>query len=156
MGWEPRIVTVGQDRDKILSIVKLDGAVPVSNLETDLGPIGSVAAGLKEINHSVDAAVVWPVDQPHVVRATLEELVRSFERSRPRLVVPSYEGRGGHPIVLSSAVFAECLAAASGRLTLRDVVRTDAARVLRVPVSDRAVVQDIDTPEDYATLIAST
>lgn len=152
-GLSPIVVAVGDDCDKLLSGNSLSDIEIVHNLDADLGPIGSIAAGIGILNRSVDAAVVWPVDQPHVRQATLSALVAAFERSRDSVVVPTFGGAGGHPVLLPRAVFPLCLAAARDRSTLRDVLRTNADRVVRLPVEDAAVINDIDTPSDYESLL---
>lgn len=149
-GLSPIIVALGGDRDKILSSCALHDVIVVENTDAELGPIGSLAAGIQAVNRSVEGALVWPVDQPHVAPHTVGALVDAFQGSRVSIVVPTFNGIGGHPVLLSRDVFPECLAASEARATLRTVLRADPGRVVRLPVGDRAVVEDIDTPEDYA------
>lgn len=150
----PCIVVVGNDADKILSSIVLHGATAVTNLDVDLGPIGSLAAGIRSINQTVDGVLAWPVDQPHVLSSTVSTLVEQFLAKKPAIAIPSYENRGGHPAIFSRGVFEEILRVATRLESLKVVVRADDRRVLRVPVRDAAVIEDIDTPESYQDLLS--
>jgi molybdenum cofactor cytidylyltransferase len=150
----PLVVVVGSDGDKLISNHDLHGAIVVRNETPELGPIASIAAGIAAlINHPVDAVLVLQVDRPHVSIRTIDALINQFRLNRRAITVPTFEGRRGHPVLFASDVFAELQAAATNDQGARAVVRRDPTRVLTVPVADRAVLEDIDTPQDYARLI---
>lgn len=152
-GLDPSVVVLGRDARKILSSTDLTRAIVVRNTQPDTGQIGSIRLGLEQlINRPVDAAVVWPVDHPHVAVSTLERLIQGFRERHAAIVVPIHAGRRGHPVLFASTVFRELIDAPDG-MGARAVVRADPARVLEVPVDDAAVVEDIDTPEAYEDLI---
>ncbi|MGZ3442168.1 MAG: hypothetical protein ACXVDD_21765, partial [Polyangia bacterium] len=65
------------------------------------------------------------------------------------IVVPVHNGRGGHPLRLSRAHFAEVTTLDPAR-GLKALVDAHAAEVTRLPVADGAVLVDVDTPDDYA------
>jgi molybdenum cofactor cytidylyltransferase len=61
------------------------------------------------------------------------------------IIIPSFRGRRGHPVLFPTAVIGEIFGAA----TLRDIVRRDPERVQVVEVEDEGVILDLDTGEDY-------
>ena len=76
----------------------------------------------------------------------------------PVVVVPRHASAGrGHPIALLRGIWGEILdldpAVPDG---LRAVLDRDPARLLEVPVADRRIAFDVDTPEDLARLLASS
>lgn len=147
------IVVLGPDEDKILSALDLHDTVIVRNLDPATGPLTSLQLGLEQVlNHPVEGALVWHVDRPHVSVATIEALVERFGRGKPAIVLPEHQRRRGHPVLFGRQVFEELLhtPAAAGA---RAVVRADASRVAVVPVTDAAVVEDVDTPEAYRELL---
>jgi molybdenum cofactor cytidylyltransferase len=66
-------------------------------------------------------------------------------------VIPKHLGKKGHPLLLSGGV-ARAVATAPPGASLRDVLASVAT--LLVPVEDPHVLHDIDTDEDFRTLLA--
>jgi molybdenum cofactor cytidylyltransferase len=64
-------------------------------------------------------------------------------------VVPVHQGRGGHPLRLGREWLAEVMTLDPAR-GLKALLEAHADRVTRLAVDDRAVLVDVDTPEDYA------
>jgi molybdenum cofactor cytidylyltransferase len=147
-----RIVVVGPNADKILEKHDLRDVTVVPTVHFEAGPIGSIRAAIREVEaHPVDGLLVWPVDMPHVTIATVETLLDGFRKSPAAIAVPVFEDRGGHPVIFGREVFDELLHAPDAE-GARAVVRADPSRVLRVPVLDSAVVEDLNTPNEYRTL----
>src|SRR5207237_129319 len=67
-------------------------------------------------------------------------------RGRAPLTQPTFNGRRGHPILLSVDAIDEILSLPSDA-TLKDYTRRVAAH--EVGVDDPGILTDIDTPEDY-------
>jgi len=152
-GLEPAVVVLGPDAPKILNAVDLRGVIVARNQRPETGQIGSIKHGVTAIiNHPVEAAVVWPVDQPHVLVGTVELLIQEFRRRHTAIAVPTYHGRRGHPVLFGKAVFQELLDAPHD-VGARAVTRADPARVAEVPANDPAVLEDIDTPDAYEDLV---
>lgn len=152
-GLKPRVVVLGYDADKILESVDLSDAVVVSSESLEAGPIGSIRAGIRTLlNHPVEAALIWHVDQPHVEVETVLALLDAFRAGRGRIVVPTYGGTRGHPVLFGRGLFDELLDAADAE-GARAVVRRDPGRVAHVEVDDPAVLADINDPDQYRDLI---
>jgi len=151
------VVAIAQNDPNILKFRALTGITIVVNAaDRSMGPISSIAAGINELfNFPVDGILAWPVDMPHVAVSTIGILVRRFKQTRSDILIPTFEGRRGHPVVFSRSVFSELLTVPVGK-GADFVVHRDPGRVVKIPVSDPAVLEDIDTPEDYARLISST
>lgn len=153
LGLPQRLVVLGYDADKILSGIDLSDATVLRNPAPESGPIGSIRAGVEAVlNHPVEGVLVWHVDRPHVAIATVQALLDQFRQGKEPIVVPSWKGRRGHPVIFGRAVFEELLTVPDDR-GARAVVRSDPSRVAIVPVDDPAVTEDIDTPEAYKDLI---
>jgi molybdenum cofactor cytidylyltransferase len=96
----------------------------------------------------VEHALIWPVDVPFVSPSTVGAILAA---PAGLLVIPTHGGRGGHPLRLPSGRFAE-LDALDPTLGLRALVQARPGEVLRLPVDDAAVLQDVDTPADLERL----
>jgi CTP:molybdopterin cytidylyltransferase MocA len=151
LGLDPHVVVLGPDADKIFASMDLSAATVVRNPDPATGPLRSLKLALEVLNHTVEGVLVWHVDRPHVLLRTIEALLEAAREGSHPIVVPSYRGRRGHPVVFMRAVLAELLETPDD-LGARAVVRADPGRVLVVDVGDPAVLEDVNTPEDYRAL----
>jgi molybdenum cofactor cytidylyltransferase len=152
-GVETRVVVLGYYADKIQVALDLSGVIVVRSENLDAGPIGSIRAGIRALDpHPVDGALIWPVDRPHVPVAVITDLLDAFRKTHQAIIVPTFRGRRGHPVIFARSVFDELLAAPDQR-GARAVVRQSRTRVAEVPVTDSAVLEDLNTPDDYRRLL---
>ena len=119
------------------------------------GPMfDSICAGLhtaRQIDPQADL-LLHPGDHPEVARATLDALIQAtcdVSSGQPvRAVMPEYQGRGGHPVLIPAALIDEILNY-PGPGGLRQLWLDRPGLCMRLPVNDPTVVRDIDTPADY-------
>jgi molybdenum cofactor cytidylyltransferase len=127
----------------------------IVNHEPARGQLSSLKLALRHLSAPpVTAAgvVVALVDHPLVAASTVGALVHAARAGDHSILLPSYRGRRGHPVVFMRAVWDELLDTPDD-LGARAVVRRDAGRVGNVPVDDPGILVDIDTPADLAALI---
>lgn len=152
-----RVVVVGPgvEAQEIRNSLTHHDCLVVENPDVDGGPIGSLRAALKAIQSvAPTGALVWPVDLPHVRVDTVERLLDVFRRESPFAVVPRFGSRRGHPVIWARAAFAELTESEAARRDgARVVLRAHQADVTEVPVDDPAVIDDLNTPEDYERLV---
>ena len=70
-------------------------------------------------------------------------------RSRKPIVIASYQGRRGHPVLFDRALFSELMEAPEDQ-GARVVVNANPARVSYIDVEDAGTLLDLDTPADLA------
>jgi len=90
--------------------------------------------------------VLCPVDHPLVSARLISELVERFYEYKKAIVLPTYKGRRGHPVIFSTALFSKLLAAPAD-MGARAVVWAHAADVLAVPTDEEGVVLNINVPD---------
>jgi len=112
------------------------------------GQLSSLMAGIGTLSPDSEAAVVNLVDHPLVSAETIKALIISFRAAPLPILIASYQGRRGHPVLFSSPVYGEILAAPLDQ-GAKVVVRKDPSRVREVQLDDPGILADIDTPEDY-------
>lgn len=115
------------------------------------GQVLSLQCGIRSLGAASRALLGMPVDCPGVRPETVGRLVAAFEAEGWPIILPTFQGRRGHPTLFARAVYDELLSAPLDR-GARVIVRKDPARVREVPVEDPGILLDIDTPEDYAAL----
>jgi molybdenum cofactor cytidylyltransferase len=152
------VLVLGADRDRYLRAVPelLDRAVVVVNPEPDRGPFSSLQVGLAAATPG-EAVFVLPVDVPAPSRAVWSALAAALhgESGGAAAAVPSFEGRGGHPVLLAPSFVAHLRALPpSARLDEELRNRTVSRQALRVEVYDPAVRLNLNAPEDWGKVRA--
>ena len=109
---------------------------------------GSVRIGLAALPADCTGVLIHLADYPLVILSTVKTICRAHTQSPQTIIIPTFQGRQGHPTLFPQAILAEL---ADG-VTLRDIVRKDPTRVTRLPVNDEGILLDMDTPADYEAL----
>jgi molybdenum cofactor cytidylyltransferase len=107
----------------------------------------SLHAGLASLARSHTAAALIVLgDQPTIGPAIHDRLIGAFTGDQCSIVVPSYQGVRGNPVLFGAGLFPELLALRGDR-GARAVVERDPARV-RVVLFDQVMPNDVDTADD--------
>jgi molybdenum cofactor cytidylyltransferase len=118
------------------------------------GQLSSLMVGIGALSPDSEAVVANLVDHPLVSAATIKALIDSFRAAPLPILVASYQGRRGHPVLFSSHIYGEILAAPLDQ-GAKVVVRKDPSRVRELPLDDPGILADIDTPEDYQRYVGT-
>jgi molybdenum cofactor cytidylyltransferase len=87
------------------------------------------------------------VDHPLISSVLVASLITRFYQTRNPIVVPVYQGRRGHPVIFSSALYPELLAAPAD-VGARADVWAHAAEVAEVPTDEEGVLLNLNEPAD--------
>jgi molybdenum cofactor cytidylyltransferase len=150
-GLAPVVVVSGQAHSGVEQA--LDG-LPVTLVHNPgwMGGQGtSVAVGVKALPPQVGSAVFLLADQPQVSAQVIERLVESHAGSLAPITAPEIGGKRANPVIFDRRLFAE-LAELSGEAGGRAVFARHPVSLL--PWDDDRLLMDVDTPEDYARLLA--
>ena len=147
----PRIgvtrVVLGAGADEIRRITKLDDVFVVLNPDWEQGQLSSISAGIRSLSGiKTDGIVLCPVDHPLVSARLVADLVAEYYLNNKSIVLPTYHGRRGHPVIFSSALYAELLGAPADK-GARAIVWTHSSDILEVPTSEEGVVLNINNPD---------
>jgi molybdenum cofactor cytidylyltransferase len=122
------------------------------NREVESEMSASIARGVEALSLGGESAVLIALaDQPAVTTQEIERVTQAYSRTGARLVVPEWQGRGGHPVLIDLE-FRAALLDLDSRRGLRALFDAHAGEVLRVPVASGYVARDMDTWEDYRAL----
>jgi molybdenum cofactor cytidylyltransferase len=150
------LIVAGKNEAAVAPIAYANGASVVINPDPSRGQFSSLRVGLHEVlNHGRDAAVITLVDRPPVSTATVLLLRDAYESAAQNVwaVVPEYSGKHGHPYLAGRELIEKFLQAPPTG-SARDVEHRYQEHIQYVVVSDPYVTLNINTPEDYAALLA--
>ena len=151
-GVEEVVVVVGHRAGEVRAALAHLPGVRFALNEAEESEMGvSVARGVEALSEKAEATLVALVDQPAVPAAEIRRLVEARRREGARLVVPVWQGRGGHPVLVDLAYREELLSLVPEK-GLRALFDAHRAEVLRLPAGSPYVTRDMDTWEDYLTL----
>lgn len=146
-------VVLGHREMEIRQTLAGSGVQYVINEDYRRGMLSSVKAGLASLSPNEDAALIALVDQPMITGEIIDTLIAAFIAGEKGVALPTYQGKRGHPVIISSKYFEEIMQldedSAEG---LRQFVDGRRGDTLEVPVDTAAVIEDIDLPEDYERL----
>src|SRR5271168_1829781 len=148
------VVVLGSSADTIrqqLPASTFDGLTVVVNQDYGQGMASSLRAGLSAVGQDIDASLVVLADQPFTRSETLNRIVDRYLDSDAQIVIPSYKGFGGNPVLLDRSVFTEVMAL-DGDIGCRAVFGSHSEGIVKVEVGDVGILLDIDNKDDYERL----
>lgn len=148
-GCGPVVAVVGPGHDALDGPLVAAGARLVLNDQPEQGMASSIRRGLALVQDA-DCLFVLLGDMPLVTAAHLTRLLDALV-APATIAVPIFQGRRGNPVLFHHSRFAE-LAALSGDKGARSLLTGEG--IVPVEMDDRAVLADIDTPEDLVELKA--
>lgn len=146
------IVVLGAGADTIKKGVVLESERLVINDRYEDGQLSSLQCGLRAVSPLAGAVLVTLVDHPLITPSTYVRLKAAWDDEPDKIIVATFKGRGGHPVIFPRSVFSELMDAPAG-VGARFVVRKDRSRVCRLECGDPGIVADIDRPEDYKKIV---
>jgi molybdenum cofactor cytidylyltransferase len=141
-------VVLGYKADEIAAKIAHTSCKIVKNDRYPLGMFTSMQAGLRELPKKTRVVMLAVCDQPRLKRETVEILIEKFEKGRHKILIPSYNGRQGHPPLLR-AEYANEILAMDESMTLKHFYAKHADDIARLVVEDEGVLIDIDDRETY-------
>lgn len=147
------IVVLGHDATEIQSRVNLAGVKVVLNDNYKQGQGSSLKVGLSHVSKRSHAAMFLLGDQPLVDECLINEVIRGYGDSLKPIVIPVFAGRRGNPVVIGRELFGELAATAKGDAGARVLFNHHADIIHHLEIDSRFIHVDVDTPEDYKSLI---
>lgn len=149
-GLDEVVVVTGELRAEVEAALSAMPARVVYNPEYRDGEmLRSFQEGLAVLGEKPSAALVALGDQPQIEAAVVRAVLDARLKDPLRIVVPSYRQRRGHPWLLPRAWWDE-VRGLRAPATLRDFLNAHAADIEYVAVDSPGILQDLDTPDDYA------
>jgi molybdenum cofactor cytidylyltransferase len=117
------------------------------NKEFREGMSSSIKTGLAAIKGKASAILISLADQPQIRVQTINLIVSTYKNTHPVLVIPVYDGRKGHPIILDERIFREIQELDSNE-GLRTIVNAHLDQAVLVKMDTDEILKDYDTPSD--------
>jgi len=139
-------VVLGANAEKIMQRVQVRREWVVVNEEWASGQLSSIQTAIRSLPSGTDGILLCPVDTPLISESLVDLLVQRFYDSGKSIVLPTYKEKRGHPVIFSSRLFVDLLAAPADK-GARAVVWDHSADVLEVPTEEEGVVLNLNEPD---------
>jgi molybdenum cofactor cytidylyltransferase len=141
-------VVLGHRYEEVVPHVRGPGVGYVVNPHYRDGRSTSIKAGVARVQPDAEAIVVLGVDQPRPSEI-VAKVLEAHLAAGALITSPRHEGRGGHPIVFSSALRGELEAITENDQGLRQVFDVHGGEVNELEIDDPIIQLDLNTPEAY-------
>lgn len=149
-GVDQIVVVVGYEADKVKEHLRDRKVVFSVNDDPDSEMSASIACGVKALPDDADAVLIALADHPAIDAEAIRLIIEEWQ-SGSHLVIPEFNKRGGHPVLIDLR-FREELLHLDTSLGLRSFFQTHQAIVKRLAVNCGFIARDMDTWDDYRTL----
>jgi len=143
-------VVLGSGAADISAHLHLDADTIILNPNWRKGQLSSIQAAVRGLaSYATEGLLLCPVDHPLISATIVGQLIDAFDKSgdaRSAVVVPTFQGRRGHPVIFRASVYDEILAA-SPDVGARQVVWAHKEETVEVPTDEEGVVLNLNDPE---------
>ena len=142
-------IVLGHRPETILDRLPDLKAATVINSRYLEGQLSSLQTGIRGLEpENYDGLMLFLVDHPLVESSLIDELIGCFSQGDPPMVIPTFQGRRGHPVIFSKKLFPELLAASPDEGAVA-VVRQHRRKIHHLEWKSDEILIDVDTPEAY-------
>jgi molybdenum cofactor cytidylyltransferase len=139
-----RRVVTGASHTEITHRVSLPPGIVVANRQWQKGQLSSIRAAIQSLRAlETEGMLIVLVDHPLITAGVIAALIETFDRSPDLIVLPTWQGRRGHPLIFPSRLYSE-LYNAPDDVGARAVVWAHKNEIVEVPTEEEGVVLDID------------
>ena len=146
-GLDEVVVVLGFHADEIQRQMRDLKCRVMLNPRYQMGKAGSLRIGAKAVNRDADPIVVLGVDQPRT-SGLIRAMVDAHLGGDSPVTRPTFDERGGHPVVVAGNLRSDMMEATDEDEGLRGVLANYVSRTQLVPNGEECRL-DLNTPEEY-------
>ena len=145
------VVVLGHRADEARAVLQDVDVTLVDNPHYQDGQMSSVHSGLAALVRPCDGVMICLADQPLLTHDDIDALIVCYCERGGSILVPTYEGRRGNPIVIDYA-HRDTILGCGRTLGCKRLIEDNPELVTTVAMANDHVVFDLDMLEDYARL----
>lgn len=147
-GVDTCVVVTGHEPDRVQDCLRARNVVFAHNANYREGMLTSVRAGFTAAGATWQGAVIVLGDQPSMRAETINRLLEEHANNSDSVLLPTFEGRRGHPILVPRRFHTEIMNRFDDT-GLRGLLRAHPEAMIEVTVDTPSILEDMDYPEDY-------
>ena len=144
------VVVVGHRADEVRQHLNHASVLFAVNPDPSSEMSDSIRCGVEMLPSNALAVLLALVDHPAVPPEVVTRLINEW-MGGVKLVIPTWQGRGGHPVLVDLSYHKE-LQALEPRRGLKSLFQNNSQSVGRIEVASPYIARDMDTWDDYTRL----
>jgi molybdenum cofactor cytidylyltransferase len=141
-----RRVVLGAHVEPITNAIALAPDEIVLNENWEKGQLSSIQAGIRSLPPGTDGMLLCLIDHPLISAVLVSDLIAQFYAAKKKIVLPSYDGQRGHPVIFSAELYDELLAAPLDK-GARAVVWAHGQDVSEMATTEQGCILNLNDPE---------
>jgi len=146
------LVVLGSSGREIEKLIRTKSVNYCFNENYKDGMLSSVKCGLRNIPVGIRAVLIYQGDQPLISSSTSDSIIDSYYASGRGIVIPVYNNRRGHPVLIDNKYRNE-VEKLNPSVGLRSLSYKFSKDVVEVAVNDPGILRDFDTYSEYEKAI---
>jgi molybdenum cofactor cytidylyltransferase len=142
------VVVLGYHSNKLLPYVKESSTHIVWNENYEKGKTESIKQGVLAIHKDADCFILSSVDQP-VSHFLLDSMINEFRLTNSNIIIPVYNDRRGHPILLSTKLRNEIMQISEETYGLKAILQRRKNEIRELIVEDQSILFNFNNEKDY-------
>jgi molybdenum cofactor cytidylyltransferase len=108
----------------------------------------SIRQGVQAMAPGSEGVLIALGDQPFIKTRTINAMIKAFAQGRKGILIPSFRGRRGNPVIFHRRFRRELLKL-KGDVGGKSIIEMHPGEIVEIPLESEGVVKDIDLWEDY-------
>lgn len=147
------VVVLGYKADRVREALRGLSCRIVLNSDFETGQSSSVVTGVKSVKDHADAALILPGDVALVRVEYINRVIDEYNSTASAIVVASYQGKMGHPILIGAELFDEVLAISEETFGLKALIKKYRSLIKLGEVVSNEILFDVDTQDDLKRIV---
>lgn len=148
-GLSSIVAVVNGAHRPLVDLLRVAGVAVAFNDESGSEMAASIRLGLRHIGAAGTGVLIFLADHPLVSSRTVAALSAVHVQEPDRIIIPTYQGRRGHPTLFPR----DMLNGLARGMNLREIIHGNPERIRLVPVDDEGTILDMDTDADYREIM---
>lgn len=146
------IIVVGYKAELIKNVFSEEKITWAYNENFTGDMASSFKRGFENIDKDTEVLYLALGDTPAIKADTLRLMQETSKKYKHKIIIPVFKGKKGHPVLFSKEVFKDLKSVGEG-FNLKNVIENRKDEVYYLQVKDENIIHDIDTIEEYETLL---
>jgi len=149
-------VIIGSKRKEFENLLKKLNVSYIYNIKYKEGISSSIISGVNQIKDNSEGVMICLADMPKISKKIynklLEEFSNIYSNDQPCIIMPTFKGKSGNPVILSKHFF-ENIFKLKGDKGAKILIEKNNKFVKKIDICNKSILEDIDNLRTYKILL---